>query len=68
MLPTVDPGMYYAVVRRKRELVIVPLSEVGVMRLSESKGALKKWRRSFEFHKRKAENGRKEVSNGNSNC
>jgi hypothetical protein len=72
MMPTYDPATFFALVWRKRELVVMQLCDVvnfreGVLRIAQSKSALKRWRRSFEFHKRKAANGRKEVSNGNCN-
>lgn len=72
MMPSFDPGTFQALVQRKGELVIEPLlsrlmGKGQILRIAQSKSALKRWRRAFEFHKRTAANGRKEVANGNCN-
>jgi hypothetical protein len=69
MMPSFDPDSLLALVKRRGELQIEPLvCKPEVVRVAPSKSALKRWRRSFEFHQsEKAVNGRKEVSNGNCN-
>ena len=68
MMPSFDPASLLALVKRKGELQVEPLTlKPEVVRVAPSKSALKRWRRSFEFHKKQAEHGRKEVSNGNCN-
>lgn len=73
MKPSFDPGAFIALYEGKRELEMVPLTELlrepgKTLRIAQSKSALKRWRRAFEFHKSKqAEHGRKGVPNGNCN-
>jgi hypothetical protein len=73
MKPSFDPGSFVALTEQKGELQTVPLPELlrgpgKTLRIAQSKSALKRWRRAFEFHKQQAVNGRKEViSNGNCN-
>lgn len=68
MMPSFDPASLLALVKRKGELQIEPLAlKPEVVRVAASKAALKRWRRSFEFHQSNAVHGRKEVSNGNCN-
>lgn len=68
MMPSFDPASLLALIERKGELQIEPLSlRPEVVRVALSKSALKRWRRSFEFHQLNAVRGRKEISNGNCN-
>lgn len=72
MKPSYDPATFVALHEQKGELQTASLSELlkgpgRVLRIAQSKSALKRWRRSFEFHKQQAVNGRKETSNGNCN-
>ncbi len=72
MKPSFDPGALIALSEVKGELQLSPLPDVlkgsvRVLRISQSKSALKNWRRAYEFFQRKAASGRKEISNGNCN-
>lgn len=65
MMPSFDPASLLALVKRKGELEIEPLPvKPEIVRVSQSKSALKRWRRAYEFH---AANGRKEIPDGNCN-
>jgi len=48
MMPSFDPASLLALVKRKGELQIEPLTlKPEVVRVAPSKSALKRWRRSF---------------------
>jgi hypothetical protein len=72
MMPSFDPGTFYALYEGKGGLEIVQLPEMlrgpgRTLRIARSKSALKRWRRVYEFKKTNAVNGRKETHHGNCN-
>jgi len=72
MKPSFDPGGFLVLFEQSGELKVEPLEQVlplsiRPLRIAQSKSALKRWRRSFEFHQSNAVHGRKEVPSGNCN-
>jgi hypothetical protein len=71
MKPSYDPAGFVALHEQKGEVVMEPLPNLlkgpgKVLRIAQSKSALKRWRRSFEFHKSTAVTA-KGKNNGNCN-
>lgn len=71
MMPSYDPMTFLALVKRQGETLIEPLlarhfGKGQILRIAQSKSALKRWRRSFEFHKSPAVTA-KGKNNGNCN-